>query len=152
MGAVLSADGEKQAVLVEVVKAVELPEQFMAASLVRFDLRHSFYSIAPKALFYSPRIGFKFLAQLADREIDLFNRSRAKLDKVVGKVIECASDVVNGISSDERNISWNRCDIDDAISAISRVRIVLGRDWICAGIDKTVPCPIELEDVFIGPF
>jgi hypothetical protein len=152
MESVLGANSEQQAVFVDVVKTVEMPQDFIAPTLVRFDLRHRFYGIAPKAMFYSPRVGIKFLAQLADREIDLFNRSRPKLDKVVSKVIESTPDVIDGISRDERNISGNRRNVDDAVNALPGVRIVLGRDWIRAGVDKRIPSTIQLEDVFFGPF
>lgn len=152
---ILRTNREQQAVLVNVVKAVELPENFSGRSSVCFDRRQRFYSVMPQALFNSPKSGFKFLGALSDREVNLLSgvcRGRAKGDQVVGQMVKSAPEVMDGVSGDKGNVGWDRSSTDEFINALASVRIVLGLEWICASTDKSVPRHLEIEDVFFGPF
>jgi hypothetical protein len=151
---VLGINREQQAVLVDNVKLIELPENFSCTSSVCFDRRQRFYSFMPQSLFYSPNSGYKFLGAVCNWKVNLaapvgFGADR---DQSVGQMVESGPEVMNSIPKHEGDVGWDRRNIGEFIDAIASVRVVLGRKGIRASVDKGVPRLLEIEDVFFGPF
>lgn len=155
MEPILRSDSEQQAVLVNVVQAIDLPEDFSVASRVRFDLRERFYSVRRQTLFYSPNSGFKFLGIIANREIDALKRSGRLLPDAhqpVDQMVEGTPKILDGVSNNQWNVSGNGLNTSEIIKAVTSVRHILGKDWISTSVDKSAPELSQVEDVFFGPF
>ena len=151
---ILTSESEQETMLVNIVQPMNLPENFSLTSRVRFDLPESFFSTRRKALFYSPNTGFKFLGKLTNREIYLIKRPvgiSPDTYEPISDVVKGASQVLDGISRDERNISVKRGSSSEFIDVISRLRIVLTLDAVVP-VSKFPPEVLEIEDVFFGPF
>lgn len=154
MEPVLCSDSEQQVVLIDNVQLMDVPECLSCASRVRLDFRKRFHRIRRKTLFYSPNTGFEFLGALSNREIDMIKRTRgvgSDTDQTIGKMIQCAPEVVNSIAYDERYIGIHGLDTSQAIHAVRSIRCVLRQDGIRI-LPESFPELLKVEDVVVGPF
>lgn len=154
MEPILRTDSEQQSVLVDVVKLMDLPKDFAAPSRVRFDLQECFYRVRLKTLFYSPNSGFEFLGAISNREINTIKRAgriSSDANQPIGEMIKGATQILDSISSDLRNVDRNRFNIPQCVNAVESIRCVLGKDWIRVTFEAS-PSFFNIENVFFGPF
>jgi hypothetical protein len=150
-----AAHGEQETVFVDIVQFAEIPEQSPVASRVSLDIRQRFYGVRPKALFYSPYSGVKFLGAITNREVNILKRSgrlSANTNKPVSKMVERASGILDGISREKGDAGWDRSCVRKAIDMLSGCRIILGLERVGVTVNESSPNLFKFEDVFFGPF
>jgi hypothetical protein len=147
---------DNQAVLVDVVQAVEGPEAGPLPSVVWFESADRVNSVLPHALYFSGKSGFELFGTTRNQETRIVTiaRSVPGSDQIqlLSKVIECASQAVEDVTSDSRKTSRDGCDALNIINQLSRLRIALGSNFIGIGIEKGAECRLEVVDMFVGPF
>jgi hypothetical protein len=70
----------------------------------------------------------------------------------MGQMVESASEIVDCIPNNEREIRGNLFEAGEIKAALSRVQIILGRNGVFAFVKESVPCGLCIEDVLLGPF
>jgi hypothetical protein len=74
------------------------------------------------------------------------------LDQLPSQMIQRTSDILQAVSSDKSDLRGNVFDAAYVIDQLSRLRILLGRDYIRLGIEKGVDFDLQIIDVLFGPF
>ena len=148
-------NGHNQAVFVDVVQLVEIPEQVIS-SFLWFDRVDSMYSVLPHTLYFSSELGrHVFRGTVADRKGSLYRGSSAtSKDKLISQMVEGTPQVLQSITSDSRQFQWNISDASDVIDKLFRLRIGLGSDFIWRGWpgQKGSDRGIQIKEVLFGPF
>jgi hypothetical protein len=119
-------------VLVDNIQGVEMPKNLSRPSTIWLDTVNRFYSLWPCSL-YSGFRGFEFLDIGSDGKVHIgkwTRRSFGDNHQGMSQMVKSASDVVNGITRDERGVFGNRRNINDLVDSISGIRIVLDADSI----------------------
>lgn len=161
----LCADGYQESVLIDVVKLAEFPER-VVPSLVRFGLVDSIYGRLRHALYFSSTRGFVFRGAVGidNGETDALalavGERSGKIDlpnvhKMPSEVVEGASDVLNGVASDQCNFDGHDSGASEVIHRgqhIGKLRIWLGADFIRLGVQEGLDFPLQIKDVLFGPF
>lgn len=156
----LNADGgtdcDHEAMLVDIVKLVQMPERVIP-SLVRLASVDSFYRSLRHSLYFSGRFGFVFRGVVGDREAgrpeNLFTGSSVDLREVVGEVIQRGPEIEQSVSSDGRNLSGRIFSLNEIIDLCARNMVVwLEADSIRISLKKCADFPFEITDVLFGPF
>ena len=70
---------------------------------------------------------------------------------MIDQMVKGTSEVLDGIPNGKRNVGWDGSNVNDLVDALSGVRIVLGREFVCV-FNKIRPEVLKIEDVFFGPF
>jgi hypothetical protein len=148
-------DSHKCAVLVDVVKAMQDPEIVTLSSFVWFESAESINSVLPHALYFSGNKAFVFRGLRSNKKASFMPiHSGAGADEIelLGKVIESGSEILNGVSQDHRNFSGDLFDSRHIIDQLSRLRIVLGQNFVWVYSVEGHNSVIQIGDVLIGPF
>lgn len=154
--AIRRTGSEKQAVLVDVVKFMEMPERVVPA-FVWFDRIDSVNRILPHALYFSTKsLSHVFIGSVRNREACLrTDLVPSNLDKMTGQVIKRTPEVLQNIASQETNVNRNVGDAVAIVRALSCCQIVLRSDGILWGVaagEFGFQEPIQFHDLLIGPF
>ncbi len=148
---------DEQAVLVDVVQAINEPERVIPTR-VRFGRDDRVERSLAGALYFSSREGLKTLGRWREREGDIagFGVGRispeASTNQLEGEVVERAAQVMEHVPG---NHADNRGDIlsaRDVIDQLACLRIALGCDEIRLGVVKAAQFQLELSDMRFGPF
>jgi len=146
---------EDSTVLVHDVKTVENPQQRLP-TLARIDLADRFYDLFPEGLYWSEGIGFRRLGVVIDRELDpgFLGRGRGRGDKqkLIGQVIQSGSQSVNDFANQRVSERGDVPQFRDVKAGVSRLRIVMGTDFICAAFCPSPHLDFEITALFVGPF
>ena len=67
-------------------------------------------------------------------------------------MVEGAHQVLDGVSSDQRQGLGDRLDAHDIINQLACLRIVLGADFIWVGIKEGAQFTLQVRYVLFGPF
>jgi len=150
------ANGQQEAVFVDVIKLVDSPDDILPTT-VWLGCVDCIERILPRSLYFSVSQGWIFAGAVGDGVLDFPGLSgrltKPDTDSTVRDMIESASQVVQNIPCDTCNMDGYNCDAHDAIRAFdSAVRIYIGADFIGAGIKKGFDGALKLLDVAFGPF
>src|SRR5882724_1770923 len=140
--------------LVNNIQGVEMPENFSGSSTVWLDVFNRFNGLWSCFLDSGFR-GFEILR--IDRNWKLHagkwaGRSLAENHQGMCQMVKSASNVVNGVASDQRSVFRNGWNVDHLINSISGFRIVLDSDSVFLAFLPGVSQLCEIEDVLVGPF
>src|ERR1700759_2978806 len=115
--------------LVDIVKAVEGPEIGPIPTNVWFERFDRINSVLPHALYFSSKSGFEIFGRTRNQKSGLvtapFRPTGSDQIQLLSKVVECAPEVIEGISSDGWNTDRDGFDVLDIIDELSRIRIAL---------------------------
>jgi hypothetical protein len=141
------ADGQEQAVLVNVVEPVKGPERKIP-SIVWLDTVERFDRLRLSAVYESTQAGFIGLDGMSYGELDVFGDDG---NYPTSEVIESAAQVVQNIARDKRYMSRDRWNLAEVIRQFSSLGIYLSerRDWV--RIVKDAQSRIQLLEVLFGP-
>jgi len=144
------------AMLVDVVKAVQDPEIVPLPSVVWFERAERIDSILPHALYFSANMAFVFRGFRSDEKagfVPIPGRTASSNEvKLLGEMIEGASEILHSISKDHGDNDGNRTNFGYIMDWLSCLRIALGPDYIWACSVKGPDCAIQISDVLVGPF
>lgn len=132
-------NGNQQAVFVDIVKSVELPERIIP-TLVWFERVDSFNRVRPHTLYFSRSVGFVLRGAIGvgNRETGLpVGRPTSDDDKMVSQVVKGAPKVIKDVAGNERERKRCRPDANNIIDQLSCLRIALGPDLHPENWNKT---------------
>ena len=105
-------DRDNQAVLIDVVQAVEGPEVGPLPSLVWFERADCVNRVLPHALYFSQKSGFEFFGAFGNKKARLIpvtlGPPSADQIELLGQMVEGASQVVENVPGDGRKGDRNR--------------------------------------------
>lgn len=108
----ISVNGEQQAMLVNTVKLMDVPEELSTPTSVWLKKVDLIYRFLPHTFYSSVPHGFVILGSLGSGEanlVEMTRKPRTHRKHVASQVVESASQVVNGITYDHGNIERNFC-------------------------------------------
>lgn len=145
--------GDDECVLVSVIYLCQIVDCPSVPSSVWLNSIDCLDSILPRASYFSQFLGVILLGRRKGWEIrkpDLI-RPRANFDQMCSEMVESASHILDSVSNDCGKRQWDILEKMDAPSSLSRLRIVLGRDFIWVGGFEGEDFPFEVTDVLFGP-
>jgi hypothetical protein len=146
------AHDQQQAVFIDNVKLVELPEAIVPSSIRLEGIKDANRGRA-NSLYHSLKLGFVYGSSLADGKISPFGRDFAVgLDQLPSQVVEAAPKLMDSFASDQRNVCGELRANVDAKDAVSALRVRLASDSIWVGFAKGFNSAFEIVDVVFGPF
>ncbi len=158
---IIMRNGKEGAVLVDVVKLVESPEQIIP-TLVWFEPIDSFYRFLPHALYFSSLRGFVSSEILSNGKFDTTGRflAGANEHKLEGEMVESTPKIVDDIASSSDYINRNsgqsnefrishvrelKCPLD----VLAGLQVVLASNYCNVLGDEKVGC--QITEVLFGP-
>lgn len=151
---IVGTNRDNQAVFVDVVKFVETPERIIP-TLVWFNRVDSFNRIWPHALYFSSSVGFvlRGVVGVRNRETGLpIGRSAADENELISQVVKGAPDIMECVSSDNRQSHGDFTHADKIIDQLSCLRVALGSDYVWVGHKERPDFCLKITDVLFGPF
>ena len=124
----LPIDRQEEAMFVDIVQPMELPEDMACTTSVWFDSVDGIYSILPHSLYFSGTFGFVFRGRLADGKVSTGERSwlsRADSHQMVGEMVKHTTEVLKGIASDQGNNRGNVLSHCEIVAALPFISIIL---------------------------
>jgi hypothetical protein len=150
----VSEASEQHIVLVDGVKAMESPERVIP-SLVWVDIPDRIYSFLPHAMYFCRKTGFELRGRnrsVENWEFDLIRDFLPVSDnKGACEMIEGASQVVNGIPDDAKQLWRDRISLKDMDSWLRGVCIHIYVDGIRISASEGAQLHPEISDMFFGP-
>jgi len=157
------ADGYQEAVLVDIVKLIESPENIVP-SLVRFGRVDRIYCRLRHALYFSFTRGFVLRGTLridnGKTDSLAFCRSQgdslsqgSDLHQIPSKIIKRASHVVEGISSNQRDNRRHGLGPSEIMlsDCLGKLRIWLDTNSVRIPVQEFSDFPFQILDVLVGP-
>lgn len=144
-------DRYQQAMLVDVVKLIENPQDMPTTALVRLDLAERFYGFLPRTLYMSLRDGPVIRGGAFNGKPNRFGTSTIRSDSV-RQIIEGASHIGDSISSDQLDTCGDLPKVGQLIRGISRFMISIGSDLVWFGQEEGADFGLEITDVLFGPY
>src|ERR1035437_9279327 len=149
---VIRACCDEQAVLVDLVQRVQLPEPVALPSLVRLGCIDCIYGSLARALYVSVTHGWVLRGAFGDREVDAIIRLRAAKNlQPIGDLVGDTPKVSENIGGDRLDVHWNLGDLSEVIDALSGLRVFLDEDriwlWVIGGFQGK----LKVLDVLFGP-
>jgi len=154
-GATSRCDGENQAVLIDVVQAIENPDLVALPSFVRLDTEQRINSILPHALYWSTKSGFIFFGAIPNDESNIFigsGNTTVNEQQLISQMIQCAPQVLNHISSDGGDDERDMLHARQIMAHLSGLNIILGNNVIRIAAKECNKFDLKIDDVFFGPF
>jgi len=152
------SDQGQVTVFADIVKLLENPEAIIP-TIVRLNSLDVSYCSRSNGLYYSKRLGFVFGRHFVNRKGDLFpvvdghiGELSTGLSKCPHQIVEGASQVMNGICNNEGKRDGGLGMDSPDKDSVPSFRVILGSDFVWAGVEKTAALPIEITDVMFGPF
>lgn len=151
-----STDRDQHAVLVDVVKLVDLPEN-ISPTFVWFESIDRFYRILPYTLYFSRCFGLVFCGAFGNGEVDVPARRDTTIrnkEKLVGQMVQRTPQVVDNTTSNRGNLDRHMIGSSrDVIDQLSCLRISLGADYVWLGTRREEGPHLHLQftDVLLGP-
>jgi len=139
---------QNQTMLVDTIKLGKFPQQKLA-SLVRLYFVHNERREVGNGLFYrSIMCGLRYyiVPRFADWQGHPVYAGNGDYD-----VVECGSQIMNGISDNQRNAGWKLCYADDLDALLSGLEIVLDTQSCEVRIQKGAVLTDKFVDVALGP-
>jgi hypothetical protein len=151
---ILRQNSQQQPVPVTKTQAMQMPENFSLSSAIGFDKANRvFDGGAPKLPYLSERFGFVLRGVHSDGEgRELRIEPSATFEQQVGHVIKCGPDVLYSIACDYGEIWRRMTESPKDVLDPPVLRIMLGPDFMWAGLDKSLGFTAEINDVLLGPF
>lgn len=155
---------QQKVMLVHDVRLMQTQQDFALSSAIWFDSLDSFNRVSPESLYYSLSSGFVFLGSLelcgevngiiADRKMEIPERpvsSGCDGHTVVTNMIKRTPEIVNDVPDNRGNFIGNGEGTLDIPDSLSRLRVILGCNWVSFG-GELRPNFLEVLDVMFGPF
>ncbi len=151
---VVAPNGEKKAMLINVIKLLEEPERIIPA-LVWLEPINRFLSILPHSVYFSSLSGFIYLGAKADREGNVVARlpiGSPHLCEMVSQMVEGTPKILDDISSGgehseardrERAMIWTH---------LASLRVSLHAKYIQVLTGSGGDFGLQFREVFLGPF
>ncbi|MES2180058.1 MAG: hypothetical protein V4550_19530 [Gemmatimonadota bacterium] len=136
-------------VLVGIVELPDCPERVVVAQ--RVETIEELARRIRCALFFSPQRGFQFIGSRSSGEV-ILPTIGLRPRRILPKVIEGATKVVDGVRDDSAPLGWNvAVNANGKDSAFPSFRIIIADNFIRVGVAEGVNAPCEIVDVFCGP-
>jgi hypothetical protein len=146
---VLGANGQEQAMFVDVVEGVENVKT-RVPSLVWAETAENFNNLLTHAIYHSQTGHFPVMGIEANWELRL-GRDAALTDQATGDVIQRTAEIVQDVTDNQGNLSGDNRDVLDVVRQIAGFRILLGCDSAWVGLTEFRQSGFELSDVLLGP-
>lgn len=148
-----TSHGYQEAMLVNTVNLMDVP-QGLVVSRLRLDAFEDWLRPRMDALYFSLANGRTvLLSGLADREIGISIRnSSTGFDQLPCEMIESASEVVDTISQNERNLRWNCLHALYNDANVFNLRVRLWSQRVEVTVEEGCDSSLEITDVMFGPF
>lgn len=150
----IRSDSQYQAMLVDTVKFVDMPECIVTSD-VALALADDFFRSRPHSLYFSVADGRCVLLKgLADRKIGVpVWSSSSSFDKLPCEVVKGTSKVVNDIPDNRAKIFGDRFYVRDIENGLRNFDLFLGSKTISIGrLAVTTNSDIQILDVLFGSF
>jgi hypothetical protein len=145
-------DNEQEAVLVEVVKFAENPEQTIP-TLVRLDRLDETCRVRVHSLYFALKLGHVFGGSLIKRKgRSLIGGATVCFDQLPSQMVETGPQMLNSLPGNHRQLDWRLCPDLNPKNSISGLRVLLAQDAIWVGFAKGSNPAFEITDVVFGPF
>lgn len=138
-------------VFVQDVELVEARNGFVP-SMVWLKSLDDAGSLLAGALYLFQSAGFKRIGGIADGEISVVPASPTGGNNIGCHQIECAAEIMNDIADDCAKTGGYFLKDADAKELISRLRVILGDDFIWCSAVKGGDFSLQITDVAFGPF
>src|ERR1035438_2003616 len=141
--------------LVDNVKAMQVPQNLSYTTAIWFERADSVYGILPHSLYLSRESGFTFRGRPENGKVDVFKRSRpprADNHQVVRDMVQGTSEIVDSVPHGQGNTGGNLLSRRDIIAALSFIRIIIEPERVATGLTEGGPLGLHVEDVLFGPF
>ena len=148
-------DWDNQAVLVDVVEAMEGPEIGALSSIVRFESADRIDRVLPHAMYFSWKSGFEFFGSLGDQKtclVPVAPATRTDEIELLGQMVQRTAQVVKNVTGDDSDVGWKRISPRDIIDQLSGRWIALSGDFVRIGIKEVTNNRLKVTDMFVGPF
>jgi hypothetical protein len=146
---------QQEPVLVNTVEIMDF-QQCPIISCARLYSEESFFRAWPHALYFSLADGrCILLGTIADRKVGTSVRSpAASLNELPSKMIQRTSQIVDCISNEKRNFTWNGFDTRDVEGGVLDFgyRVRLCRDGIGLRFAESPNANVQISNVLFGPF
>ena len=145
-------NSDQGSVFVDIVQAMEGPKCVSLPTFVWFERAECIDSLLPHALYFSAKETFVLRGFRCNEETGFFPvlGSPASCEvELLSKVVESRSQILDGVSEDDRNLHGDGLDSADIIRQ-SGLRIFLNSVWI-GGVERS-DCSPKITDVLVGPF
>jgi hypothetical protein len=145
-------DDEQEAVFVDIVKVVELPE-VVIPTLVWLDGIDETYDVRAHSLYFSRRFGFVFGRSFTDGKAGGFSGTLPiGLNQLPGQMVEAAPQLVDGLTGNQGKFSRRLGANLNPKNSLSGLRICLAEESIWVGFAKGLQPTFKITDVMFGPF
>jgi hypothetical protein len=157
-GLILGSDSQEYAVFIDIVKSVETP-QMVIPTLIWFDRVDAVYGILPQAGYLSSLTGPVVIGGIENWKSRLLaglNTRSSDHEKLVSQVIQCRPAVVDYIADKDAYPNGNIPNTQSVIDQLSRLRILLGPDYVWCGLaegrpEKVLDFKIEFGEMLSSP-
>ncbi len=156
---IVGANGDNVSVLVDVIHVMQEPKRLVSASaLVWFERINRFYSRFPRSLYFSSLKSLVFVGFLDDGECNTSPHlladapMQSNLNQVKGKMVEGAAKVLQDISCRCENVESGNGEFGKILHSLTRLRVVLGPDYMRVSIAKGLGLSLKILEVLFGPF
>lgn len=150
-----SGNDEQKVVLVDNIELMEQPERLIE-SLVRLYRTDDVKRIWSDLLYFSITDGrLVLLGGISDWKVNaLVGTPACRFNKLPHQVIQRSSEIVDGISDNQRNVIRNRFDTGNIKRSVLKFgyRMRLGSKCIGLSLNKNPDGGFQVADVLFGPF
>jgi hypothetical protein len=151
----LRGNRDQQAVFVDTVKFVQAGEVCTTPSVVWFETADRFYSVLPQALYLCSKGGLKLCGANVRGELNPvwhWDAGIIEYKKLNDEMIHSASEVMDTVASNSRQIRWSGINPRDVIVQLSSLRITLDGELIGLSVIEGPNLGIEFTEMRFGPF
>jgi len=154
---IIAANADQMAVLVNNVRIVKIPKRTIS-TLVWFERVNSFYRRFPRSLYFSDLKGLIVLGRVENRECYslpsalAYTPALSSLNKLEGEMIQGTTQVVQNVSSNGKNVKFGDWEFGKILEGLARLRVSLASDHVQVSIAKGIGLPLEICEMFFGPF
>lgn len=145
-----------ESMLVNNIELADMPERIIP-SYVRLHSLDDFLRTGADFLYFSATHGrcvfLKTIRTTENREEGVFiGDATVSLDELPCKMVECTSQIMNGITKNDRDGSGNRLRPSDIKRCVLDYRVRLGSDCVRLGTNESLDSQVQISDVLFGPF
>jgi len=137
-----------QAVLVDTIKLGKFPEVELTSVVRLYLVNNERCEIGEGQLYRSVMLGLRYyvVPRFANWQGHLVIAGNRDHD-----VVECGSQIMNGVPDDQRDAGWELCNADDLDTLLSGLEIVLDHRSCEVRLQKGSVLAEKLTDVVLGP-
>jgi hypothetical protein len=149
MHGVLGANGQEQAMFVDVVEGVENTKT-RVPSLVWAETAEGFDSLLTSSIYHSQTGLFPFIEMGSNGKVGLRLAPRPA-DQPGCQIIKGTPEIVENVPDNQRNLDRDNRQVLDIVRHIAGFKILLGRDSAWVGLAEFRQSGLQLTNVLLGP-